>query len=103
MCLYYGYAIVLRRQVRLGLYQDGVWTEGGFMRWEQIEGISWREREEGVMLVLVRRARQIARTLRVPGEAYGQVRRVLRDKVTDHAIQFRGGLDLGARDDRDAV
>ena len=55
------------------------------------------------MLVLVRRARQIARTLRVPGEAYGQVRRVLRDKVTAHAIQFRGGLDLGARDDRDAV
>lgn len=104
MCLYYGYAIVLRRQVRRGLYRDGVWTDAGFMRWEQIEGVSWREREGGVMLVLVRRARQIARTLAVPGGAYGEVRRVLRDKVAEHAIQFRGtGLDLGVRDDRDAV
>ncbi len=104
MFLYYGYAIVLRRQVRRGLYRDGVWTDTGFMRWEQIEGVSWREQGEAVTLVLVMRARQLARTLQVPGTAYGEVRRVLRDKVAAHAIRFKGmGLDLGARDERDAV
>jgi hypothetical protein len=104
MFLYYAYAIVLRRQVRRGLYQDGVWTDTGFMRWEQIDGVSWRERGEVVTLVLVKRARQLARTLQVPGTAYGEVRRVLREKVAAHAIRFRGvGLDLGVRDERDAV
>lgn len=104
MFLYYGYGIVLRRRVPRGLFQDGVWTDRTFMRWGDIEGVSWRSDGEAATLVLVQRSRQLARTLRVPGLHYGEVRRVLREKVAAHDITFRGvGLDLGVRDDRDAV
>ncbi len=104
MFLYYGYGIVLRRRVPRGLFQDGVWTDRAFMRWGEIEGVSWRTEGDTATLVLVQRARQLARTLRVPGDRYGEVRRVLREKVAAHDITFRGvGLDLGLRDDRDAV
>ena len=65
--------------------------------------MSWRETKD-VTLVLVMRGRELARTLRVPGEVYGEARRVLREKVAAHDIQFKGmGLDLGVRDERDAV
>lgn len=103
MFLYYGYAVVLQRRIRRGFFHDGVWSDSVFMRWGQIEGVSWRESKE-VTLVLVMRGRELARTLRVPGEMYGEARRVLREKVAAHDIHLRGmGLDLGARDERDAV
>ena len=103
MCLYYGYAVVLQRRIRRGFFQEGVWSDSVFMRWGQIEGVSWRETKD-VTLVLVMRGRELARTLRVPGEVYGEARRVLREKVAAHDIQFKGmGLDLGVRDERDAV
>ena len=103
MCLYYGYAVVLRRRIRRGFFQEGVWSDSVFMRWGQIEGVSWRETKD-VTLVLVMRGRELARTLRVPGGVYGEARRVLREKVAAHDIHIRGmGLDLGVRDERDAV
>lgn len=103
MFLYYGYAVVLQRRIRRGFFEEGVWSDSVFMRWGQIEGVSWREAKE-VTLVLVMRGRELARTLRVPGEVYGESRRVLREKVAAHDIHIRGmGLDLGVRDERDAV
>jgi hypothetical protein len=37
----------------------------------------------------------------VPLEHYGAARRVLRDKIGEHAIHFSGtGLGLGVRDER---
>jgi hypothetical protein len=46
----------------------------------------------------------MARRLEVPGHLYGQARRLLRDKVKTHDIHIGGsGLDLGSRDDQDAV
>jgi hypothetical protein len=36
--------------------------------------------------------------------AYGEARRLLRDRITAHDIHIGGaGLDLGSRDERDAV
>jgi hypothetical protein len=103
MFLYYGYAVVLKRRIRHGLFQDGVWTDSGFMQWGQISATSWRE-TEGVTLVLIGRTTQTARTLRVPGNLYGETRRLLRDKVATHDIQVGGAvLDLEVRDERDAV
>ena len=104
MFLYYGYALWLRRRIRRGLYGDGVWTDGNFMPWRTIEGVSWRQTGDRATLVLLMRNRPLARTLAVPGDAYGEVRRILRDKVAAHDIRLAGmGLDLGARDERDAV
>jgi len=108
MFIYYGYAVPLSTRISRGFYRDGVWSDSGFMRWAQIAAVSWKEGkgegEAGITLVLVSRFRQIARKLSVPGTLYGQARRLLRDQVKAHAIHIGGtGLDLGIRDEADAV
>ena len=103
MFVYYGYLFPLSTRIARGFYQDGVWSDSGFMPWGQISAVSWKE-EPGVTLVLVSRVRTIARRLAIPGAFYGQARRLLRDRVASHDIHFGGaGLDLGSRDERDAV
>ncbi len=103
MFLYYAYAFPMSTRIARGFYQDGVWADSGFMRWAQISAVSWKE-DGGVTLVLISRLKSIARRLEVPGHMYGEARRVLRDQVKAHAIRFGGaGLDLGSRDESDAV
>ena len=103
MFVYYGYAFPLSTRIARGFYRDGVWADSGFMRWGQISAVSWKE-EGGITLILISHFRQIARRLQVPGPLYGEARRLLRDKVKAHDIHIGGsGLDLGSRDDQDAV
>ena len=103
MFVYYGCAFPLSTRILRGFYDDGIWAEGGFMRWAQISALSWKE-EGRITLILISHFRNIARRLEVPAPLYGQARRVLRDKIRDHAIHIGGaGLDLGSRDDTDTV
>ena len=103
MFLYYGYAFPLSVRISRGFYRDGVWSDSGFMRWTQISGVSWKD-EGPITLLLISHLRHIARKLVVPGHLYGQARRLLRDKIEAHDIHIGGaGLDLGSRDQRDAV
>ena len=103
MFLYYGYAFPLSTRIRRGFYGDGVWSDSGFMKWSEISAVSWKE-EPTVTLVLISHVQSIARTLQVPGHLYGLARRLLRDRIQTHDIHIGGaGLDLGARDDRDAI
>jgi hypothetical protein len=103
MFVYYGYAFPLSARISRGFYRDGVWSDSGFMRWAQISAVSWKE-EGTVTLILISHFRNIARRLEVPGHLYGQARRVLRDRIRDHALHIGGaGLDLGSRKDEDAV
>ena len=103
MFLYFGYALPLSTRIRRGFYEDGVWADTGFMPWAQISAVSWRE-DEGVTLLLVSRLKAVARRLEIPGALYGAARRVMRDKVKSHDIRIGGlGLDLGLRDEQDAV
>jgi len=103
MSVYYVFAVPLSSRISRGFYRDGVWSDSGFMTWKQISAVSWKE-EEGVTLILISHFRNIARRLQVPGHLYGQARRVLRDKIRDHALHIGGsGLDLGSRDESDAV
>ena len=103
MFVYYGYAFPLSTRIARGFYRDGVWSDTGFMRWGQISAVSWKE-EGAVTLVLISQVRAVARRLHVPGHLYGQARRLLRDRVTAQDIHIRGsGLNLGSRDDKDAV
>jgi hypothetical protein len=103
MFLYYAYAFPLSTRIRRGFYGDGIWSDSGFMKWSDISAVSWKE-EDTVTLVLISHARNIARRLEIPGHLYGQARRLLRDRITTHDIHIGGaGLDLGSRDDRDAV
>lgn len=103
MFVYYGYAFPLSARISRGFYRDGVWSDSGFMRWAQISAVSWKE-DGRVTLILISQFRNIARRLEVPGHLYGQARRVLRDKVRDHALHIGGaGLDLGSRNEEDTV
>jgi hypothetical protein len=102
MFLYFGCAVPLTRRIGRGFYADGIWAENGFMPYQQIGGIAWREGEQ-LTLLLISRLKQMARPLIVPTAHYGAVRRLLRDKMAAHDIQFSGGgLDLG-QDERDHV
>src|SRR5688572_3999409 len=103
MFVYYGYAFPLSTRIARGFYRDGIWSDSGFMRWGQISAVSWKE-EGHVTLILISHFKNIARRLEIPGNLYGQARRLLRDKVKAHDIHIGGsGLDLGSRDDQDAV
>ena len=103
MFVYYGYTFPLSTRIARGFYRDGVWSDTGFMRWGQISAVSWKE-EGGVTLVLISHLRNIARHLQVPGDLYGEARRLMRDKVKAHDIHIGGtGLNLGSRDEQDSV
>ena len=103
MLVYYVYALPLGLKIGRGFYEDGIWTEGGFIPYASIGGLSWREGERTTLMVLYR-WRNFARRLVVPEPYYGEARRVLRDKITTHDIHFTGKtLDLGLHDERDDV
>jgi hypothetical protein len=105
MFVYYGYMLPLSTRIARGLYADGVWTDTGFISYSQIGGISWRESGDRTVLVVISRLKMLARRLTVPGPFLGEVRRVLRDKISSHAIEMDAGpgLHLGDRDARDSV
>ena len=104
MFVYYGYAFPLSTRIARGFYHDGVWTDSGFLRWQDISAVSWKEDGAAITLILIARTRSIARRLTMPGALYGPARRVLRDKVKAHDIHIGGtGLDLGSRNETDAV
>ena len=104
MFLYYAYLFPLSRNIARGFYEDGLWADSSFMPYNEIGGISWREGEHTVALIVISRLRNLARRLTVPGEYYAGARRLLRDKIAKHDIHFSGtGLDLLDHDEREDV
>ncbi len=102
MFLYYAYFFPMSLTIGRGFYEDGIWAETAFIPYNEVSGISWREGEHQVTLIVISRLRSLARRLIVPGDKYGAARRLLRDKIGEHAIHFTGtGLDLGEHDKRD--
>jgi hypothetical protein len=102
MFVYYGYLLPLSTRIRRGLYQQGVWTDSGFMRYVDIGGLTWKSDDT---LVLASRQKTLARRLVVPGPHLGEVRHLLREQIASHAIAFEDGpgLHLGTRDTRESV
>ena len=102
MFVYYAYLTPLSRRIGRGFYEDGIWADTSFIPYHEVGGISWREGEHQITLIVISRLRNLARRLIVPVENYGAARRLLRDKIAAHDIHFTGtGLDLGDRDERD--
>jgi hypothetical protein len=103
MFIYYICLFPLATRIARGFYEDGVWSDTGFMHWSQISAVSWRD-EGSVTLMLISHAKSIARRLEVPTARYGEARRVLLDRVKAHDIQMGGaGLDLGTRQEGDSI
>jgi hypothetical protein len=102
MFAYYAYLFPMSLRIRRGFYADGIWADSAFIPYHEVGGISWREGEDQVTLIIISRLKNLARRLVVPGDKYGAARRLLRDKIGEHEIEFKGtGLDLGAHDERD--
>jgi hypothetical protein len=101
MFVYFGYLVPLTQRIGRGFYEDGIWADSSFIRYTEVGGISWREGEHSVSLIVISRMKNLARRLAVPSEHYGAARRLLRDKIGEHEIQLGTGLDLGAHDERD--
>jgi hypothetical protein len=104
MFVYFGYMLPLSTRITRGLYAEGIWTDNGFMRYDQVGGIKWKE-DGPATLVVISRLKAVARALEVPTRYIAEVRRVLRDQIRSHAIEIDEGpgLHLGARDARDSV
>jgi len=102
MFLYYAYFFPMSLTIARGFYEDGIWAETAFIPYNEVGGISWREGKNHATLIVISRLRNLARRLVVPGDKYGAARRLLRDKIGEHAIHFTGtGLDLGEHEERD--
>jgi hypothetical protein len=101
MFVYFGYLLPLSRRIGRGFYEDGIWADTQFIPYTEVGGVTWREGEHSVSLVVISRLKNLARRLAVPPEHYGEARRLLRDKIGHHEIQFGTGLDLGVHDERD--
>ena len=101
---YYGYLLPLSTRIRRGIFEAGIWTDGGFMRYSEMSGIAWKGGESSTLIVAARRS-ATARRLEVPGPCLGEVRHILRDKISSHAIATDEGpgLHLGTRDTRESV
>lgn len=103
MFLYYACFLPLSLQIRRGFYEDGLWLDAGFMPYGAIGNLIWREGPE-LMLLVIPRARRLARRLIVPSEKFGEARRLLRDRIAAGDIRFEDeGLRLGLTDERDRV
>jgi hypothetical protein len=103
MLLYYGYLFPLSVRIERGFYRDGVWADSGFLHWADVSAVSWKDGRP-ITLVLISDRRHVGRRLEVPGPMYGEVRRLLRDRIQTQGLHIGGaGLDLGSRDDRDTV
>lgn len=82
MALYFLVMVPLATSIRLGLYRDGIWADAGFIRWENIARVAFRETPDVVLLLLPRHGRGTFR-LPVPGPEYGRVQKLLQEKARD--------------------
>jgi hypothetical protein len=103
MFIYYAYLFPLSRNIKRGFYEDGIWADTVFIPYNEVGGVSWREGEHSVTLIIISRLRNLARRLSVPGDKYGAARRLLRDKIGEHEISFFDTLDLGDHDERSGI
>lgn len=102
MLAYYGYLYPLSLRLKRGFFEQGIRFDRGFVRWEDISGLTWRH-EGPPVLVVAHRHRRAGR-LTVPLERLGEARRVLRDRIAAHQVSFTPGpLDLGGHDERNDV
>jgi hypothetical protein len=85
MAVYFTVMVPLSARIQLGLYRDGVWADAGFLPYEKIARMAFREAPE-IVLVMVPRGRSGAFRLPVPSSEYGAVRKILEDKIRARVV-----------------
>ncbi|PYQ03101.1 MAG: hypothetical protein DMF82_14065 [Acidobacteria bacterium] len=85
MAVYFTVMVPLSARIQLGLYRDGVWADAGFLPYEKIARMAFREVPE-IVLIMVPRGRSGAFRLPVPSSEYGAVRKILEDKIRARVV-----------------
>jgi hypothetical protein len=94
MFAYYAYLLPLSRKIARGFYAEGIWADTGFMPYEEIGGVTWRDGEASGTMIVSSRLRTVARRLAVPGDKYAAAKRIARERISG----ARTGLGLGDND-----
>jgi hypothetical protein len=81
----------LLTRIPMGFYGDGIWAEGGFLPYNRIRRLAFREGPDLVLLLLPWGGGAAFR-LQVPPGEYGAVRRVLGDKIRAHVMNLEGSI-----------
>jgi hypothetical protein len=91
IALYFIGVVPMLTRIPKGLYADGIWVEDGFVPYDRIRRLAFREGPQ-LELLLVPWGRGGARRLAVPPAEYGAVRRILGDKIRAHALNLEGSI-----------
>jgi hypothetical protein len=99
MALFYTVLFPLSFRIRRGFYSGGIWAEHGFVPYGRVRSLNWIERPN-VVLVLKTEGGPLGSgyaRLVVPGELYGQARRILAEHIENHSLSMERSI-LGLND-----
>jgi hypothetical protein len=99
MALYYVVLFPLSFRIRHGFYNGGIWVERGFVAYRRIRALSWIEKP-AVVLVVNTEGGALGGgygRLVVPGELYGQARRILAEHIENRSLSVETSI-LGLSD-----
>ena len=98
MAIYYAVLFPLSFRIRRGFYKSGIWFERAFVPYGKLRRVSWREKPQ---LVLVATKHTLlgegGARLPVPGDRYGEARRILASHIEDQSLNIEQGI-LGLAD-----
>jgi hypothetical protein len=99
MAVYYTVLFPLSFRIRRGFYAGGIWAERGFVAYRRIRSLSWIEKP-AVVLVVNTEGGALGGgydRLVVPGELYGQARRILAEHIENRTLSVETSI-LGLSD-----
>jgi hypothetical protein len=91
MAVYFMVMVPLSARIRVGLYRDGVWTDAGFLPYDKIGRMAFRETPE-IVLILVPRGRPGLYRLPVPSSQYDAVRTILDEKIRERVVNVEKAI-----------
>ena len=87
MAFYYTVVFPLSFRIHRGFYQAGIWSEHRFVPYRVVRSINWIEKSDIVLIVETDGFLETSYTrLQVPGDQYGQARRILASHIEDHSL-----------------
>jgi len=100
MALYYTVVFPLSFRIQRGFYETGIWFERAFVPYGNVRRVSWREQPDIVLVAM--KETDIAghgyARLPVPGDRYGEARRILASHIEDRSLTVEKSI-LGLSDD----
>jgi hypothetical protein len=99
MALFYTVLFPLSFRIRRGFYGTGILAEQGFVPYGRIRNLSWIEKRQIVLVLEIEGGFLHAGYARlvVPGELFGQARRILAGHVEDRSLSMEKSI-LGLSD-----